>query len=327
MENFCTLFDSNYLTRGLLLHESLSRNISRFHLFIFAFDQLTYDILNKLQLENTTVISLKEFENEELLEAKKSRSRAEYCWTCTSSTIDYVLENYKVPACTYLDADLIFYSSPEVLLGELKNGKNVLITEHRFSNFAKLFEQRRAGRFCVQFITFAARDDSRKILNTWKNQCIDWCYARYEDGKFGDQKYLENWPEQYENVHVLEHLGGGIAPWNARQFHFVKENDKLFGIKSGSGERFEVIFFHFHYIKLSHSGFADLGWNRLPKEVKILFYKPYISRMIEKEIFLEDKFSEYKRPVINESTTGIKESAKFWFKRITRFNLTHIPKE
>jgi hypothetical protein len=326
MLNFCTLFDSNYLSRGLLLYDSLERNINEFHLYIFAFDRLTFDILRRLSLENVTVISLEEFENEKLVEAKKTRSGAEYCWTSTSSTIDYVLENYKVPACTYLDADLFFYGSPEVLLDELKNGKNVLITEHRFSNFAKLFEQKRAGRFCVQFITFADRDDSRKILKTWKDQCIDWCYARYEDGKFGDQKYLEKWPEQYENVHVLEHQGGGIAPWNARQFHFIRENDKLYGIKSGSGERFEIIFFHFHYIRLLQSGFADLGWNRLPEKVKVLFYKPYISRMIEKEIFLEDKFSEYKRPVFSESTTGIKESAKSWFKRITHFNLMNVSK-
>jgi len=327
MENFCTLFDSNYLSRGLLLHESLNRNISRFHLFIFAFDQLTCDILKSLLLESVTVISLEEFENEKLLEAKKTRSRAEYCWTCTSSTIDYVLEIYKVQACTYLDADLFFYGSPEVLLGELQNGKNILITEHRFSSFAKLFEQRRAGRFCVQFITFADIADSRKILDIWKNQCIDWCYARYEDGKFGDQKYLENWPEQYENVHVLEHEGGGIAPWNARQFHYVLTDDKLYGIRWASGERFEVVFFHFHFVRLLKSGFADLGWNRLSKEVKILFYKPYIRRMIEKENFLEDKFPEYKRPVFDESTTGIKESAKSWFKSIARFNLMYIPKE
>jgi hypothetical protein len=309
----------------LLLHESLSRNNSRFHLFIFAFDQLTYDILNKLQLENTTVISLKEFENEELLVVKKSRTRAEYCWTCTSSTIDYVLENYKVPACTYLDADLFFYGSPEVLLGELKNGKNVLITEHRFSRFARLFEQKRAGRFCVQFIKFTDRADSRKILNIWKNQCIDWCYARYEDGKFGDQKYLENWPEQYENVHVLEHPGGGIAPWNVRQFHFIMTNDKPYGIKKGTKERFEVVFFHFHFVRLLKSGFADLGWNRLPEKVKVLFYKPYIILLLEKEKFLEDKFPDYKQPHYSETPVGIKNNIKTYFKRITQFNLISIP--
>jgi hypothetical protein len=321
MENFCTLFDSNYLSRGLLLHESLSRNISRFHLFIFAFDQLTCDILKSLLLENVTVISLKEFENDKLLNAKRTRTRAEYCWTSTSSSLNYVLEHYNVTSCTYLDADLFFYSSPEVLLRELKEGKNVLITEHRFSKLAKVFEQKRAGKFCVQFITFSNEPDSRKILDEWKNQCIDWCYARYEDGKFGDQKYLEHWPEKYSNVHVLDHPGGGIAPWNARQFHFIREEEKIYGFRSGYKERFEVVFYHFHFVRTMDTGYTDLGWNKLGNNVIDIFYKPYIKSIIEKEIFLEGKFPEYKRPVFKGKSQGPKEKMKSFYKNITRFNI------
>ena len=69
-----------------------------------------------MKLNKATIISLKEFEDEELLRIKPSRSIAEYCWTCTSSTILYVLEKYKVESCTYLDADLFFYSSPSPII-------------------------------------------------------------------------------------------------------------------------------------------------------------------------------------------------------------------
>src|SRR5512133_3761339 len=83
--NFCTLFDSFYLSRGLAMYESLKKQSASFHLFIFAFDELSYNILIDLKLDDVTVISLSEFETPELIEVKKSRSVAEYCWTCTPS--------------------------------------------------------------------------------------------------------------------------------------------------------------------------------------------------------------------------------------------------
>jgi hypothetical protein len=325
MDSFCTLFDSFYLSRGLLLYDSLKKHSAGFHIYIFAFDDLTYEILLKLQLVNATVISLKEFENQELLDIKATRSRAEYCWTCTSSTIEYVFEKYGVASCTYLDADLFFYNSPGLLLNELIDDKSVLITEHRFSRFARLFEQKRAGRFCVQFITFTNNKESRDILKKWIGQCIEWCYARYEDGKFGDQKYLDKWPEEYRNVHILEHDGGGIAPWNVLQYKFIKEKNKISGFRSGENSGFDIVFFHFHFVKLQANGYADLGWNRLPDKVVELFYKPYIKKIVEKEKILETTFPEYKMTWAKVQPTGAREIIKNLIKRITKFNLVKLP--
>lgn len=324
MTYFCTLFDSFYLSRGLMLYDSLKENIDRFHIYIFAFDLLSFNILIDLKLEHATIISLREFENEDLLNVKSSRTRAEYCWTCTSSVIEFVLDNYDVPSCTYLDADLFFYKSPQILLNELNGAKNVMITEHRFSKFAGLLEQKRAGRFCVQFITFNNAPDSRLILKKWISQCIEWCYARYENGKFGDQKYLESWPDEYPNVHILENKGGGVAPWNAIQFKFTKENNIISGLPQEENNKFEVVFFHFHYIKILLTGCADLGWNRLQKNVIEIFYKPYLQELIKKEKFLQDIFTAYKTVYVSEKTGGLKEAIKYLYKNLTRFNLIKL---
>src|SRR5690606_18781443 len=105
--NFCTLFDSNYLSRGLVMYDSLVTYCPEFHLYVFAFDQLALETLTQLNLPSLTVISLADFEDEELLKVKGERSRAEYCWTCTSSTIQYVLDHFEVENCTYLDADMV----------------------------------------------------------------------------------------------------------------------------------------------------------------------------------------------------------------------------
>ena len=31
-----------------------------------------------------------------------------------------------------------------------------------------------------------------KALKWWRDRCLEWCYARIEDGKFGDQFYIED---------------------------------------------------------------------------------------------------------------------------------------
>ena len=130
--NFCTLFNSSYLSRGMVMYDSLLKNCDDFHLYIFAFDDLTYKYLTSQKLEHITVISLNEFEDEELLKIKPTRSAAEYCWTCTASTILYSIKKFQLSNCTYIDADLLFYSNPKVLIEEMGND-SVLITEHRYS--------------------------------------------------------------------------------------------------------------------------------------------------------------------------------------------------
>ncbi len=113
--NFCTLFDTNYFSRGLVLYNSIIETGINFHLFIFAFDDDVYKILKQRNLEKVTIISLKDFETKELLDKKKERTKAEYCWTCTPSTIYYCLKQYNLGNCTYVDADMYFYNNPDVL--------------------------------------------------------------------------------------------------------------------------------------------------------------------------------------------------------------------
>ena len=215
MTNFCTLFNRNYLTRGLAMYESLRKHCESFHLYVFAFDDSSHEILSQLELPSMTVISLLDFEDEELLSIKADREVGEYCWTCTPSTILYAIERYNLLSCTYLEADLYFWNSPELLLNELGK-KSVLITQHRFS--PEYDQALTSGKYCVQFMTFKNNEEGMTALRWWRKKCIKWCYARLEDGKFGDQKYLDDWLIRFNGVHELQHLGGGLAPWNIQKY-------------------------------------------------------------------------------------------------------------
>jgi hypothetical protein len=277
--NFCTLFNSSYLSRGVAMYESLQRYCSDFHLYVFAFDEVSCNYLRSKRFPNMTVVSLKEFEDAELLKVKPTRSAGEYCWTCTSSTILYSIKAFKLSNCTYLDADMQFFADPAVLINEMGNA-SVLITEHRYT---KAYDQSaESGKYCVQFVTFKNDERGMKVLEWWRDRCIEWCYSYAEEGKFGDQKYLDDWTRRFEGVHELQHLGGGIAPWNVQQYDFEKEGQKIFGIEKSSGKKFQVIFFHFHGVKFFEEGIVSYSHALydLDKKVQELFYRPYVKELV-----------------------------------------------
>jgi hypothetical protein len=241
MNNFCTLFDSFYLLKGLAMYNSLARQNIPFHLYIFAFDDKSLDILQKLNLPNTTIISLSEFEDEKLLAVKAGRTKGEYCWTATTSTVLYCFKKYSLTSCTYLDADIFFFNNPQVVLDQIGD-KSFLITEH---HYAKQYDQSAlSGKYCVQFMTFKNDEFGLKILNWWRERCLEWCFAKRDGEKFGDQKYIDDCTERFSGVVESKYWGAGVAPWNTLRFEFFKQ-DGVIKIREGE-EVFNLVFYHFH---------------------------------------------------------------------------------
>jgi hypothetical protein len=279
MINFCTLFDSGYLTRALAMYESLSAVSPSFHLYVVAFDDNSYRYLEEARLPHVTPISLQAFEDDQLLAVKPTRSPGEYCWTCTSSVILYCIGQFGLPSCTYIDADMIFYHDPQVLLDELGE-RSILITDHRFTKEYKMLEDR--GIYCVQFMYFRNDKDGMTALRWWRERCLEWCYARLENGKFGDQKYLDDWTRRFHGVAVLKHPGGGMAPWNVQQFNFYEAGKKIF-LRDRQDGSYPLVFFHFQGVRFYSNGMASLSGTvyEIGPDAKRLIYFPYLKKIME----------------------------------------------
>ena len=262
MEHYVTLFDTLFLPQGLALHESMERHAGDYTLWILCVDDQTFDVLGRIQLPNVRLLQLSTLETEELKRVKPTRTKGEYCWTLTPFSPRFVFDSDPtVQRVTYIDADLWFRKNPAPIFNEFgASGKQVLITEH--APAPEYDYTATNGRFCVQFMTFTLHG-SEDVRKWWEERCIEWCHARIEDGKFGDQKYLDDWPERFEKqVHVMQEKALILAPWNARRFPHAT-----------------AIIFHFHDLRMVHPGKFHLGVYKLPRAVVKFIYRPYLQRL------------------------------------------------
>ena len=232
--NFCTYFDKNYLLKGLALHGSLLEFCPNFHLWILCFDDESHDALKKLNLLKTSLIKLSDFEDEKLLAVKSGRKISEYCWTCTPSLPLYIFkQNPDLEMLAYLDADLYFYNSPNEIYEEFGHN-SIMIIPHNFSKDQK-FREKTSGIYNVGMLIFKNDANALECLNWWRDKCLEWCFDYYEDGKFGDQLYLNDWLKRIKGVHVLKNPGANVASWNIRNY---------------DSSKWPLIFYHFHGIRL-----------------------------------------------------------------------------
>ncbi len=274
------------MAMGLTLYRSLLVHSSSFTLWVLCFDDAAFDTLTKLGMENLRPVSLREFEegDEALLEAKQCRSRVEYFFTCTPSWPLFLLNrNPEIGRITYLDADLMFSSSPDPIFREFGD-KSVLIVGHRFPD--RLRHMEIYGIYNVGLLSFVNDPRGRESLRWWRERCLEWCYDRTEGGKFADQKYLDDWPERFPGVAVLRHKGAGLGPWNWMNYRIQGQEGKM----TVDGE--PLIFYHFQGLKFLTRRFFDTGiaaYGRMPATLRRSLYTRYVESVLETERWVREK--------------------------------------
>lgn len=297
MEHFVTLFDKNYLPSGLCLYRSLEKFHNKFTLWILCMDEDVWSQLSAFNLPSVKLIKLSEIETDQMLQVKGGRTRAEYCWTLTPFTPKIVFDRgSSIDRVTYLDADLYFFDSTAKIFDEFeKSNGHVLITEHGYTN--KYDKSEKSGIYCVQFMIFRNTIEARKVLSWWQGKCIEWCFNRYEDGKCGDQKYLDDWPQRFGNaIHVLKNLSLSLAPWNLERF--------LGQINQG----YRPTFFHFHGLRIISRESIRLYFGyKIPKN-GMIFYLEYAEMLINVVAEIKNRLGFF--PILPEES-----NIKFFIKK------------
>lgn len=273
---YCTYVDLQYLDRLLALHASLAEHGSGFRLSAVCFDDVVHRVIEKLSLPGLEPIHADELESAdpEFAATRANRSRVEYLWTATPCVVRFLRDRHGLDEITYLDADTCFFSSPEPFFTELGDG-SVLITPASSSpqHYSRRLA-RQAGLYVVQFMTFRSTPEGIRALEWWRARCIEWCYARYDDGRMGDQKYLDDWPERFSGVRNLSHPGM-LGPWCIESRHVDGGPDGV----TVDGE--PLILYHFMGLRLYGDGGyrPAAGRFRISDEQRRAIYDPYVARL------------------------------------------------
>lgn len=308
---FCTYFDHRYLTRGLALYESLRRHCPSFQLWVLAMDPLCCDILNALNLDHIRIIKRHDFEAGDLglSQARNDRSVIEYYFTCTPSLPLFIFNNHReINQLTYIDADLFFFADPDPLFVEMGSG-SVAIIAHRFA--AGLRHQEQHGLYNVGWICFSRTTDGIGCLQWWRDRCIEWCYDRVEGTRFAEQKYLNEWPQRFKGVVVLQNKGANLALWNAANYRIGVNSEGIFVDDQ------PLIFFHFHGLKkinrwLYDAAFGEYGLPPRSIPTRSIF-RPYLRALFTQERRLKDLLpanttrirGETTRPKVDPPSSGL----------------------
>jgi hypothetical protein len=279
-----------------MINSVLNESKSPVKFWILCLDIETWSVLNGLNNKNLVLIKLEEFEDTTVLGLRNTREWREFCWTLASSFLCSVISHAdKGSTVAYIDADCFFFDDFLEITMQLGNDAQILIHEHRFSPDRKEWEKS-SGRFNVGVIVGIVDEQFVSCITRWREKVLEECVLDPENGKCGDQTYLNDWPDKYSSVRIMHQKGAGIGPWNMLNYQFAFERNRV------KVDNENLIFFHFSrfkviYIKRFFMFYVGAEGYEIPMNTDILIYKKYAKAMlksfqqiksnIEENIFVE----------------------------------------
>jgi hypothetical protein len=276
---YCTYFDHNYLSRGLALHHSLERHAPGSRLWVLCLSEACHQTLVALDLPDIVPVRLADFEaaDAEVAATRADRSTIEYYFTCTPAWMLFVLaRETDAEWVTYLDGDLFFFESPEIIYGELEDA-SVAIIPHRYP--PRLARLRKFGTYNVGWVGARNESDGTAVIQWWREKCIEWCHDVVDGGRFADQGYLDSFPRLFSRVRIIENIGANLAPWNIGNYGIDFRGNRVL-----IDADYPLVFFHFQGLRKALRWFIFNSHRvyRAPfsSVVRDHIYKPYVDELL-----------------------------------------------
>lgn len=249
MKNFCCVADFNFLNRVTALDKSLKKYCDEYVLHLLCLDREIYENIKSNNIRTYLIEDL--LKEDSLLEKSKNNNpseeslincngdtekarRLEFIWSLSAYFSWYCLENLNIEDILYIDSDIYFFDDWRKIYKNIKEKDSVGLVEHRCPYNPK------NGKYNVGIVYFKNNFDGYKCATSWKNWLLlEANEFKKTHGSCGDQKYLELFPQLFQNVFVFDNFIGHLAPWNL-EYHQYKDNKIIWNT-----EEQDLVYFHF----------------------------------------------------------------------------------
>ena len=115
MLNFCSYSDKNYLSKFLVLRDSLINLNCNVIFYVLPLDDFSYNFLKNKNFKNVILCNLNQLEKKfpDLNKIKNTRSNIEYYFTLSPYLPIFLQEKFNLEKLSYIDVDSFFFKNPE----------------------------------------------------------------------------------------------------------------------------------------------------------------------------------------------------------------------
>jgi hypothetical protein len=241
-----SMFNKPFLVRTLAMRNSALRLMPGVKFLFMYTDQESGDMIKSLNYPDTHAIAVEDLKDDELMEAGKDKTKSEFAWMAKVAFMKYLFDQPWVKegdVVAWVDSDILFYSSLKPTIDKMLGGYSIALMPHYFPK-EKEYLNNKIGKYNAGMFIFKVDENSRLAFSDWRKQCIEWCYMRYEEGRLGDQMYLNPWTTKYKGVYEVPTKGVDIGPWRVKTHKIERTGNEQFTIDGDP-----LVCFHFHGYK------------------------------------------------------------------------------
>jgi hypothetical protein len=303
-----TIVAKNYIGLAQILEDSLNTHNDDTDFFIIVADEFSDDY-NKEALPSNIIIAKNELNisAQNWMDMSFKYDLTEFCTSIKPASFLYFIEKTEYQKIIYLDPDIYIYSSFSpiyeilehysiVLTPHITTIKDIYLGDLQESSFMG------SGVFNLGFCGVSRTSTSNKMLSWWHERLLDKCFNDSYNFYFTDQKWMDFLPCYFssDELHISNHLGMNIAPWNFFEREIFIENGNI-KVRNREKEiesiEFPVIFVHYsgyNYTEMKNGNVVQNNITNIKdyEDVKLLTNVYGEAVYKKREVF--DKFIEQK---------------------------------